>query len=442
MGTGNTTVPSTNDVAATLRRGVESAPALVLVWSAREPHRAGEMAMFDGKPPWVLGRASPEHAVVEFQRQRPGASVMTGALTDEKVSRKQIAIARDGASLELRNTGQARMRVNDRETSEVVVSDGDVVELAGRYVFLVAMRPVSLGDAFDWPAFSFGEPDAFGIVGESPAAWKLRAELAFAARANAHVLVHGASGTGKELCAAAIHGLSPRARRAFIARNAATFPAGLIDAELFGNVRNYPNAGMPEREGLVGAADEGTLFLDEIGEIPPELQAHLLRLLDAGGEYHRLGESHARRADVRLVCATNRDLSAMKFDLVPRLKVRIAVPPLVHRREDIPLIARHLAPDAPSSSLALRMMEESFPGNVRDVEELLLRAKRFSGSDPLRLPDEQPVAQPKSSPGEDEASTVRAALEKHRWNVSRAADSLGISRYAFIRLMKKHGIDG
>ena len=114
----------------------------------------------------------------------------------------------------------------------------------------------------------------------------------------------GETGTGKELAARAVHRFSTRADRPLVARNAATMPAGLIDAELFGNARNYPNPGMAERPGLVGQADGGFLFLDEIGELPSELQAHLLRVLDAGGEYQRLGESRVRRSDFRLLAAT------------------------------------------------------------------------------------------------------------------------------------------
>src|SRR5690606_5383103 len=105
----------------------------------------------------------------------------------------------------------------------------------------------------------------FGIVGESPAAWALRDELAFVAARDLHVLLHGATGTGKELAARAIHGLGRSAGREMIARNAATLPAGIADAELFGNAKDYPNPGMRERPGLVGAADGSTLFLDELG---------------------------------------------------------------------------------------------------------------------------------------------------------------------------------
>ena len=139
-------------------------------------------------------------------------------------------------------------------------------------------------------------------------------------------LLLGESGTGKELAARAVHQLSQRGRQQFVARNAATLPAGLIDAELFGNAKNYPNPGMPERRGLIGEADGGSLFLDEIGELPVELQAHLLRVLDGDGEYQRLGEGVARRSNFRLIAATNRDPSTLKHDLAARFTARIELP--------------------------------------------------------------------------------------------------------------------
>ena len=132
------------------------------------------------------------------------------------------------------------------------------------------------------------------------------------------MLVRGESGTGKELCAAAIHGLSARGARPLVARNAATFPAGLVDAELFGNAKNYPNPGTAERDGLIGEADGTTLFLDEIGELPAAPQAHLLRVLDRNGEYQRLGDSRPRCADLRVVAATDRAVSELKHDFAAR----------------------------------------------------------------------------------------------------------------------------
>jgi two-component system nitrogen regulation response regulator GlnG/two-component system response regulator HydG len=172
--------------------------------------------------------------------------------------------------------------------------------------------------------------------------WALRDRVAFFAARDVHVLLLGESGTGKELVARAIHALSPRRGRPLVSRNAATLPAGLVDAGLFGNVKNYPQAGMPERPGLIGEAEGGTLFLDEIGELPLELQTHLLRVLDNRGEYQRLGEATRRSTDFRLIAATNRSPDEMRSDLLARMSLRLMLPGLNDRREDIPLLIRHL----------------------------------------------------------------------------------------------------
>jgi transcriptional regulator with GAF, ATPase, and Fis domain len=192
------------------------------------------------------------------------------------------------------------------------------------------------------PPFAFGEPDAWGLVGESMAMWSLRERIATVGPLAMHVLLSGPSGAGKELVARALHAASPRQKRPLVSRNAATLPPGLVDAELFGNVRGYPNPTMAERPGLIGAADGGTLFLDELGELSHEVQAHLLRVLDEGGEYQRLGESHTRHSDLRLVGATNRSTSALKHDLLQRFRLRIEVVGLDERRSDIPLLLVHL----------------------------------------------------------------------------------------------------
>ncbi|HRE89765.1 MAG TPA: sigma 54-interacting transcriptional regulator, partial [Myxococcota bacterium] len=191
-------------------------------------------------------------------------------------------------------------------------------------LLLVAVRRPEHGKtrAFSVPPFDFGTPDPYGMVGESQAIWALREELAVTARAGMHVLIHGPSGAGKELAARAIHGMSSRAHRPLIARNAATFTESLIDAELFGNIRNFPNVGTPERPGLIGEADRSSLFLDEIGELPSHMQAHLLRVIDRDGEYTRLGESKPRKADIRLIAATNRPVESLKHDFAARLTTR------------------------------------------------------------------------------------------------------------------------
>jgi DNA-binding NtrC family response regulator len=313
-------------------------------------------------------------------------------------------------------------------------------------------------------------------------------------------LLLGASGSGKELCARAVHALSRRARGAFVARNAATIPHGLADAELFGNMKGYPNPGMPARPGLIGAADGGTLFLDEIGELPHGLQANLLRVLDEGGEYHGLGGSTVKRSDFRLLCATNRDPSSLKHDLEARLVLRFEVPGLDERRDDIPLLARHLlrraaakSPEAtrrflrPTSGpapelrvtprLIAQLLATRYTTHIRELEALLWRAMSSSTGDAIDWLEDQgtgrgpPTSRPERDPRDphvaraeeeqdketvppEEASDaasatgpsereVRAQLAAHKGNIVRTANALGLSsRYVLYRLMRRYRIDG
>jgi DNA-binding NtrC family response regulator len=290
--------------------------------------------------------------------------------------------------------------------------------------------------------------------------WRLRRELAFFAARPGHALLVGPSGSGKELCARALHGLSARKNRPFVARSAATLPQGIIDAELFGNLKNYPNPGMRERQGLVGAADEGTLFLDEIGELPEELQAHLLRLLDSG-EYHRLGEEHPRRADLRFVGATNREEESLKHDLAARLTLRIAVPGFDERRGDIPLLLRSMLRRLASTDAAVAarffdgdearldpflveaLLRHSYLTHVRELELLLMLAMANSHDRSIRLGPEVEarlrLPRPRRDPpGREE---IEAALLRTSNNMSRAWVELGLSsRDVLYRLIKKYGI--
>jgi DNA-binding NtrC family response regulator len=256
-----------------------------------------------------------------------------------------------------------------------------------------------------------------------------------------------------------------------VARNAATLPAGLIDAELFGSAKNYPNAGMPERPGLVGEADGGTLFLDEIGELPVEHQAHLLRILDAGGEYQRLGEATTRTSAFRLVGATNRDPALLKHDLRARLTSVVQLEPLSSRREDIPLLARHLllaaaqrspevagrfvvqGPDGRplarfAPSFIEHLLREPLEANARDLEAALWKGMSEATADQIKAPraGEPVAARPPTvrRPGpvsEPTASEIRAALKTAGGSVGKAARTLGLSsRFALYRLMRKHSI--
>jgi DNA-binding NtrC family response regulator len=266
--------------------------------------------------------------------------------------------------------------------------------------------------------------------------------------------------------ARALHALSERAGRPLVARNAATFPETLIDAELFGNAANYPNPGMKARPGLIGEADGSTLFLDEIGELPASLQAHLLRVLDSG-EYHRLGESSTRRAEVRIVAATNRDPAALKHDLLARLVLRVAVPSLVDRREDVPMLAHHLLAqtireDAEigerfcdddgrprvAPGLVAALVEHGYTLHVRELASLLWRAIASSLGSVIELtealeaelargPAPEAIAPETLTPEE-----IEAALQRNEFVQERAWRDLGLkNRFVLIRLLRKHGIE-
>ena len=280
-----------------------------------------------------------------------------------------------------------------------------------------------------------------------------------------HVLVLGESGAGKELIARALHALGPRSRARLVARNAATVPASLIDAELFGNAASYPNAGMPERPGLVGEADGSTLFLDEIGELPVELQTHLLRLLD-GGEYQRLGDARRRTADLRVVAATNRPVSQLKADLAARFPLRVHAPGLHERREDVMLVARHVLRELvrggdayaarfvddrgeprTSSELAVALVNHLYTTHVRELSGILFRAALESTGDVVELTDgarqllglagEEPTAGGREVSREE----IVAALERHAGVREKVWRELGLpNRYVLKRLMKKYGL--
>ena len=456
---------------------------LVVAWCRGEPERMGEvvdMARGSGPGVWELGRGEGEDGVAmraRLVRERPGRREATEPLGTRGLSRRQLVLRRkrDGG-LVVENVGRASMTVDGEPTQTAALEEGSVLEVDGQLVLVAVRRPDEMPESRDFDpaqAPAFGQADAFGLVGESPAAWALRDRIAFVAQRDAHVLVLGDSGTGKELVARAIHRLSERGGRTLVARNAATLPEGIVDAELFGNAASYPNPGMKARAGLVGEADGSTLFLDEIGELPPALQAHLLRVLDAGGEYHRLGETSARRSDLRLVAATNRDLASLKHDFGARLKLRLHVPPLQQRREDIPLLVTHLlrgiaandvvlaerffdrAEDGTlhprlTAELMVALLRHDYALHVRELEALLWSSLGSSRGDRLVLTEElreelgsttdEPQPEP-VSPDKLEPERIQAVLDDHNGVQEKAWRALGLkNRFALIRLIKKHGL--
>ncbi len=456
---------------------------LVLTWCGSDPSRVGEVIAVPGVGSGVTatlgrGEASGLSLRAKLVRQRPARNHTQGPLEDRRISRDQLALcAVDATAIQVRNVGRCRLLHNGVEVTEAVVRPGDTVTLRKAVQMVCVVRRTTLPPAHDlakpsWP--EFGAPDAHGMVGESAAAWSLRDRVAFVAKRPPHVLITGASGTGKELVARAVHALSPRVAHRLVSRNAATIPEGLVDAELFGNVRDYPNPGMRERRGLFGEADRSTLFLDEIGEVPASVQAHLLRALDEG-EVHRLGGARPDHVDVRVLAATNRDASELKHDMLARLKLRIEVPDLNARREDVPLLVRHLlvriAADDPavqerffdgdhprvSTRLIGHLVRRNYVTHVRELEVMLWQAIATSPED--RLEWTQAVADvvatgPQSAPDEAAATAptevrvqdltpeqIQASLDAHRGSLKDTWQALGLrNRFQLIRLIKKHGL--
>ena len=219
------------------------------------------------------------------------------------LSREQLRLVLTGDGIAAENLGKRALVIDSQIVDSGIVREEERSG-SGQLLFLCVRRPEvipPLENVACRPMHPFGEPDDAGIVGETPLAWELRDQIAFLSACSPHVLVLGESGTGKELAAQAIHAGSSRRDKKLVARNAATFPTGLIDAELFGNAANYPNAGMPERIGLVGEADGSTLFLDEIGEAPHRVAEPLAARAGRRGRLpttRRLEEAQGRRAAV------------------------------------------------------------------------------------------------------------------------------------------------
>jgi formate hydrogenlyase transcriptional activator len=305
----------------------------------------------------------------------------------------------------------------------------------------------------------FGE-----IIGDSPALKTALNLVSLVAPTDSSVMIQGETGTGKELVARAIHNLSSRRDRAFVKLNCAAIPLGLLESELFGHERGAFTGAVAQKTGRFELAHKGTLFLDEVGDIPLELQAKLLRVLQEQ-EFERLGSNHTHKVDVRLIAATHRDLATMvrqttfREDLYYRLKVfPINVPALRQRTEDIPKLVWHFTElfarrmnkriDGIPSATMDALVRYRWPGNVRELQNFIERAVILSPHTVLRAPTCELVpfiAQKVSNmamTGFDEVKRdhILRALEASNWVVggrTGAAARLGMKRTSLVYSMRK-----
>jgi DNA-binding NtrC family response regulator len=307
------------------------------------------------------------------------------------------------------------------------------------------------------------------LVGQSAVMQALAHTAQQAAASNATILLRGESGTGKEILARAIHRWSPRKTRPLVVVNCVALSSELLESELFGHEKGAFTGAHQLKRGKVEVADGGTLFLDEVGDIPPALQAKLLRLLQEQ-EFERVGGTRPIRVDVRFIAATNTDLDqamrrgSFRQDLYYRLNVvSLTLPPLRERKEDVDLLSRHFVskysaelkrpPKAISPAALALLLQYDWPGNVRELENALERAVVLC-TGPEIAPGDLPILEPDGGTSEEKGTSgsyheavldfkrqiLREALAKAGGNQTRAAEALGLQRTYLSRLVKDLGV--
>jgi len=313
---------------------------------------------------------------------------------------------------------------------------------------------------------AFDDNDPLGaIVGDNPRIKEIKEIITRIADEDFPVLLEGETGTGKELVARAIHALSSRAKQPFIAVNCGAIPESLMESEFFGHKRGAFTGAIADYEGLFRAADGGTLFLDEISEMPSHIQVKLLRVLE-NNEVRGIGETRARKVDVRVIAATNRKVNealrdgVLRLDLYYRISyVHIVLPPLRERKKDIPLLVEHFILKFNKiyrkkikgiTNKALEALQYYYwPGNVRELENVIGRAFALGKGDiitvddlPMDIWDGKEAVNPEGiiSVEEAEKNLIKKALSETGGNKTRAARLLGIGRKTLYMKIKKYGI--
>lgn len=312
------------------------------------------------------------------------------------------------------------------------------------------------------------QPGLKQTIGESPALLAVTRKIPVIARCDAAILISGETGTGKEMCARAIHYLSPRSDHSFVPINCGAIPSELVENEMFGHERGAFTDAKNTRTGLVEEANGGTLFLDEIDSLAPAAQVKLLRFLQEK-EYRPLGSAKTRKADVRIIAASNADFNAavatgaLRQDLYYRLNViRLHLPPLRDRREDIPQLAHHFLKKYSASfrkqitgfsGEAMRALTfAAWPGNVRELEHIVERAVALAERPVIQVADldltqatpEQPLTFRQAKlkfVAQFEQAYIQELLRQHKGNISQAARAAEKDRRSFWELMRKHEID-
>jgi DNA-binding NtrC family response regulator len=395
-------------------------------------------------------------------------------LSDAAVSRKHLVIALGQGTVVLRDAGSRNGTFyGGARVREIDLPIGAVVKL-GQTELTVQLRWY-VREVPPSKARSFGE-----LVGESMAMREVFAILERASASDASILIEGESGTGKELAARSVHGASSRASRPYVVFDCGAVPPDLVESELFGHRRGAFSGATSDRAGAFQRADGGTLCLDELGELPLDLQPKLLRVLETG-EVKPVGEDTPRKVDVRVLASTNRDLLAearrgrFRSDLYYRLEVvRVRMPPLRHRPEDIPgLVARLLDGKLPEGDRIegtnlRKLVAYAWPGNVRELRNVLARAVTL-GQEPGKPPpsfdqlvfnlgpaSQSPLTLGAELPGVSSRVPYKEAkdqllqsfdelyvatlLDRHHGHVTNAAAAAGLSRKHLYELMRKVGI--
>jgi DNA-binding NtrC family response regulator len=395
-------------------------------------------------------------------------------LTDPKVSRQHCELRRNGEDLVLKDLGS---------TNGTFVFDRKVVEaeIVAGTSFRIGRSEIRVGVRKKWERIGRTRPYEFGaLVGRAPKTRLLFALLEKVASSDLSCLVHGETGTGKELAARGIHEASPRRAGPLVFVDCASLSSTLSESELFGHERGAFTGAERERAGAFEQANGGTLVLDELGELPLELQPKLLRAIEER-EVRRLGAEQPIRVDARLVCLTHRNLEQMvraetfREDLYYRIaEVVVEVTPLRERKQDIAIIAERIVADEAKRSLrtvslspdAIGWLEsQRFPGNVRELKNVLRRAVALAEGPSIgiehlsALDDREDDDKNGSYPLDDELLAMPLGQARTRWNedlervyleklvgrfegdVSRAAEAAGLHEKSLRRLLREHGLE-